>query len=283
MKQATVAIQGQAGSYHHIASKDYFNESLQYIFSDTFKDVFLQVDGGNADYGIVAIENSLYGSINSVYDLLLKYKPWICGEIYLRIKHHLLGTNLASLNSIKQVHSQREAMAQCEAFLDSKLPQVTKFETQDTAGAAKYVAEMADPTIVAIASKDCTSLYGLKIMQSGIESNHHNYTRFIVIKNRSHENISLIDPSKSKTSIVLQLAERPGILHEALGSFASRQINLTKIESRPIVGKAWHYMFYVDFESSINSKSGKEALFELKKKGNKITILGTYEKGKQIA
>lgn len=273
MKQQRVAIQGQAGSYHDIARRQYFKNATQLVCQDTFKEVFAALSSGQANYAVSAIENSLYGSINEVYDLLLKNKFWICGEIYLRIQHCLLGIQGSALKDINEVYSQGPALAQCEEFLETKLAQVKRIETHDTAASAELVAKWQDPTKAAIASSTAAKLHGLKILESEIETHKQNYTRFIVLEKTRREQTD----QTSKTSIVLKLAERPGILHQALGAFAKRNINLSKLESRPIIGKAWHYMFYIDFEAGADSPQGRAALQELVRQGSSVTLLGTYQ------
>jgi prephenate dehydratase len=274
-----ISIQGQFGSFHHIASKYYFKKNTAWTCRDTFKEVFKDVDSGKVDYGFVAIENSLFGSINEVYDLLLKYKLWIAGEVYLRIQHCLVSLPNTALNNIEEVHSHPVALAQCEEFLDQYLPQAERFEHHDTAGAAADILKWNNPAKAAIASAEAAQLHGLKMLKSEIETNKQNYTRFIVLQNTKNKMKTKNLKQLSKTSIVLELAERPGILYEALGAFANRKINLNKVESRPIIGKAWHYMFYLDFEAAANSANGRAALKELSNNGNKVTVLGSYPKG----
>lgn len=271
-----VAIQGLEASYHDIACKKYFTNTQEVVHCSTFKEVFETVENGSSEYGLVAIENSLYGSINEVYDLLLKYHFYINGEIYLRINHCLLGVKGSRLDNITHVHSMLPALAQCEYFLDQYLPDAERIEEHDTSASAKLIAEMGNPYSAAIASKAASELYGLKIISENIESNKQNYTRFIVF-GREHKNI----PDANKTSLIVRTDQdtKAGSLYRTLGVFANRSINLTKIESRPIVGKAWHYLFYLDFEVGADDKRGKEALKELSSIGAEPTVIGSYKKG----
>ncbi|HMS92329.1 MAG TPA: prephenate dehydratase [Candidatus Saccharibacteria bacterium] len=271
-----VAIQGLESSYHDIARKSYFSGKHQVVHCDTFKEVFESVEHRRADFGLVAIENSLYGSINEVYDLLLKYKFWISGEIYLRINHCLLANKNAQITDIKQVHSQLPALAQCEDFLDTHLSQAERVEEHDTSASAALVAKANNIHLAAIASESAAKLYDLQILASDIESNKQNYTRFIIFS----KNKTLIKDA-DKTSLIVHTDNdtQAGALYRTLGVFANRNINLTKIESRPIVGKAWHYLFYLDFEIGANSAEGKEALKELEAIGAQATVLGSYKKG----
>ncbi len=271
-----VAIQGLEASYHDIARKKYFSDTQEVVHCDTFKEVFEAVESEDAEYGLVAIENSLYGSINEVYDLLLRYHFYINGEIYLRINHCLIGIKGSNLDNITTVHSQLPALAQCEDFLDKYLPNAKRIEEHDTSASAKLIAEKNILSSAAIASKAAAELHGLRIISENIESNKQNYTRFVAFgKNRQYI------PNSNKTSLIVRTDQdtKAGSLYRTLGVFANRNINLTKIESRPIVGKAWHYLFYLDFEMGANDKKGKDALQELHDIGAEVTVIGSYKKG----
>lgn len=274
-----IAIQGQKASYHDIARKKYFNTSQNVLHCNTFKEVFESVQDDIADFGLVAIENSLYGSINDVYDLLKKYKFWISGELYLRINHCLVATEGVKISQITEVHSQTPALAQCEDFLDKYLPKAERVESYDTSASAHEIAKLNNPAIAAIASVEAAKLYKLKILKQNIESNHQNYTRFIVFCKKPR-----LTADANKTSLIVHTDQdtRAGALYKTLEVFATRNINLTKIESRPIVGRAWHYMFYLDFETGINSSIAKSALKQLKQNKVNVIVLGSYLKGKVI-
>ncbi len=272
-----VAIQGAEASFHDIARTAYFSNGENVLHCDTFKQVFQAVENDKVDAGLVAIENSLYGSINDVYDLLLKYKFWISGEIYLRINHCLLGVKGASLNSIKEIHSQLPALAQCEEFLDTKLSNAERLEHHDTAASAADVAKWNDITKAAIASKAAGKLHGLELIAENIETHKQNYTRFIVFGKDKAEDIN-----STKTSLVMRTDHQPGALFRALEAFAKNDINLSKLESRPIIGKAWHYMFYLDFDQGVHSPATETALAELKTMKIELMLLGSYQKGQII-
>lgn len=280
MSKIGVSIQGHVGSFHDAAQARYFKDTpVELSHRDTFAQVFNDVTTGACEYGVVAIENSLYGSINTVYDLLLKHKPWIVGEVYLHIEHCLIAEKGVKLSEITEVHSQREALGQCEAFFESHLPHAELVETNDTAGAVKDLAQRPKRHIAAVASSVAAREYGLEIIERGIETNKQNYTRFIVIQKQK----SFDAQKQNKTSIVLELAERPGVLHETLGVFAKRKINLTKIESRPLIGKAWHYLFYIDYQAGIDEPSSRDCLSELMQQGATITVLGSYRSNQDWA
>lgn len=274
-----VAIQGQQASYHDIARHAYFANGETVLHCDTFKEVFVAVKNEQVGYGLVAIENSLYGSINDVYDLLLRHKFWISGEIYLRINHCLLGIEGSKLEDVKEVHSQLPALAQCEEFLDTKLPNAERLEHHDTAASAGDVAKWNDKTKAAIASRQAGEVHGLKVLAKNIETDKQNYTRFIVF---SKERRDIANTNKTSIVVRTDMDTKAGALYRTLGVFANRNINLTKIESRPIVGKAWHYMFYLDFDKGIAEADTKEALAELESMKVEVIPLGSYLRGRII-
>jgi prephenate dehydratase len=270
----TVSIQGEPASYHDIATRQFFGDDVQLDCQDSFKAVFSTLKDGRADFAVIALENSLYGSINEVYDLLLKYKFWILGEVYLRIEHCLIGLPGSRMNGIKEVHSHPVALAQCEDYLDTKLAHAERFEHHDTAGSVADVKKWNDITKAAIASKAAAELYNLTVLAKNIETNNENYTRFVVLhKNRQ-------DLDANKTSLVLQTDNSPGALYRALGAFADRNINLSKLQSRPIIGRAWKYMFYIDVEAGILDANLTEALLQLEDQGCTVVVLGSYEKSR---
>ncbi len=271
-----VAIQGQAGSYHHQAAKKFFGSNLETLNCNTFKDTFRSLETGSADYAVVALENSLYGSINEVYDLLLKRKSWICGETYLRIEHCLVGLPGSNINDIQEVYSQIMALAQCEDYLDKHLPNAHRVEYHDTAASVELIKNLGDPTKAAVASRQAAEIHGLKIHASNIETHHNNYTRFAILSRDKHPS-----PESSKTSLVLATDSdtEPGALLRALQAFVDNNINLTMLQSRPLIGKAWHYLFYVDIEAGSESREFKSAHSTLNGQGCDVTILGSYKAG----
>ncbi len=270
-----ISIQGQKASFHDIAQKQYYNNGHDVLHRGSFADVFKDVSSGQADAGVVAIENSLYGSINKVYDLLLENQLKITGEIYLRIKHNLLGVKGADVGSINEVYSHPVALAQCETFLKEHLPNAKQLDYADTAASAENVAHINSTEVAAIASSEAAKLYGLEIIQAEVETNKQNYTRFVVIEKEPKK-----DDNDNKTSIILEVAEKAGSLHNALGAFANSEINLIKLESRPVIGKAWHYIFYIDFEAGWHEDRTQKALEQLKSDGHSFTLLGSYKQGR---
>lgn len=269
-----VAIQGQAGSFHDKARKALFSHS-DVLECKTFGDVFDSVAKARAEYGIVAIENSLYGSINEVYSLLLEKKLWISGEIYLHIKFALMAKDKLSLSDVEEVVSHPIALAECSKYLSKNLPNAHLLNSDDTAKAAKEVSKSGNATQAAIADPLMANTYNLEILAKDIENDHKNYTRFIIIQKDKQQ------PAKAnKHSVILQLPEKPGTLHQALGFFAERNINLTKLESHPVPGEVWEYIFYVDFESDLNQ--AKSIIQALEDNGAKVKILGSYTKANPL-
>lgn len=266
-----VAIQGQIASFHDVAAHQFFTEPIELICCETFADTFAALADGRADTAMVAIENSLYGPINPVYDLLLQHRPWIYGETYLRIHQCLVGLPTAKLQDITEVYSHTAALAQCEAFLGAALPHAKRFEHSDTAGAAADVAAWNDPRKAAIASAAAAQRYGLNILAPDIETHHHNYTRFVALSRTKKDT-----DQSDKTSIILRTAHRSGALYHALGIFDANHYNLTLLTSRPIIGQHQKYMFYLDFEAGLGPEV--ENLFDqLRAQGCDVTILGSYQ------
>lgn len=266
-----IAIQGQPASFHDQAAHQLFAEPIELICCETFSDTFEALTNGHADVAVVAIENSLYGTINPVYDLLLQHRPWISGETYVRIHQCLVGLPGAQLHEITEVYSHTAALAQCEQFLTHQLAHAKRFEHADTAGAAADVATWGDPTKAAIASAAAAERYGLSIIAPDIETHHHNYTRFIVLQRTgqtAHET--------NKTSIVLRTAHQSGALYRALGVLNANNYNMTLLTSRPIVGHHQKYMFYMDFEAGLDTQT-QQVLDQLRGQGCDVTILGSYQ------
>jgi prephenate dehydratase len=281
-----VSIQGLAGSYHDSAAQAYFGKKYEPVCRSTFREVFLDVTRGHSDFALIALENSQFGSINQSYDLLLEHDQlWICGEIYLRVEHCLVGLKGATLPDLREVYSHPIALSQCEAFLDEELPYAERFTAHDTAGSAADVRQWNDPAKAAIASETAAKLYNLEIIKSGVETYHDNYTRFIILTTDK-----TIPKDASKTSFVIQRLghdpdsdTKPGSLYHTLACFAEQHINLSKIESRPVIGKSWHYMFYLDFDCGLQQSGASKVLSCLEQRGAVFRVLGSYKPGKHIS
>lgn len=269
----SVAFQGEIGAYGEEAAVKFFGPTVELKPGASFDEVFRAVEQGDAQYGVVPIENSLEGSINQVYDLLLGSDLRVQGEIELRISHCLIAHHEARLDTIKRVYSHPQALAQCQGFL-KHLP-AELVPTYDTAGSVKMIREQAIKDGAAVASARAAEIYGLKIIAREIEDNPSNYTRFFILAREDSP------PSgKDKTSVVFSVRHKPGALYDALREFADRKINLMKIESRPTRQKVWEYNFYLDFEGHREDKIARGALESLESHTRFVKVLGSYPRAK---
>ena len=274
MMNTQVAFQGEYGAFSEEAAKRYFGRSVATRPMRTFDDVFRAVRKGSAAYGIVPIENSLYGSIHQTYDLLQKFNVNIVGELKLRIVHALLVNHGVTMPRVKFIFSHPQALGQCEEFLN-RLKHCEVVAVYDTAGAAKMIKEDRRNDAAAIASTEAGRVYGLKALKVGIESDHRNFTRFLVLSRKN-----IVPIGQAKTSIIFSMKNIPGALFKALSVFALRDINLYKIESRPIIGRPWQYLFYLDFQGNLNEDACSNALDHLSEITSYLKILGSYPVGK---
>jgi len=268
-----VAFQGEIGAYSEEAAFNFFGPSIEAKPCESLDDVFRVVEGAGVPFGIVPIENSLEGSISRVYDLLLDSSVKVCGELELRVVHCLIANPGARLDLVKKVYSHPQALGQCQAFL--KHLDCELIPTYDTAGSVKMVKEMGIVSGVAIASARAAEIYGMEIIAREIEDNPHNFTRFFILSPQDSP------PSgNDKTSIVFAVKHKPGALYDSLRELAVRNINLTKLESRPTRQKPWDYNFYLDFEGHREDKAAREALEYLEAASLFVKILGSYPKAK---
>ncbi len=266
----TVAFQGELGAYSESAVYQFFG-STQVKPCKDFRDVFEAVKTREVQAGVVPVENSLEGSINQNYDLFLKYDLKVCGETIVKIEHCLIVNPGTKLEDVKAVYSHPQALAQCRGFLEKSKWEI--IPAYDTAGSVKIIKEQNLHSAAAIASQRAAELYNMQILAKDIADNHENYTRFLVL---SHEDAQ--PTGKDKTSIIFSAKHEPGSLYNALGEFAKRNINLTKIESRPTKKTAWEYNFYLDFEGHHIEPQIVEALKALEKYAIFVKILGSYPK-----
>ncbi len=266
---SVVAFQGEDGAYSQEAIFETFGDETRTVACRSFEDIFRAVLDKRANAGILPIENSTAGAINQAYDLLLDYDMCILREVVFRVRHALLAPAGRTLSDVRRVYSHPAALAQCERYIAKH--NWDAVATYDTAGAAQQIAGSREPAAAAIASETAARKYGLEILARGVEDLSNNYTRFFVI--------GLAEPpraERSKTSIVFATRHIPGALHACLGEFASRGINLTKIESRPDRRDAWHYVFYVDLEIHRDQSTCREALDGLRDKTSFLKVLGSY-------
>lgn len=266
--RATVACQGVEGAYSQFACDRMFEFPTIKYYGD-FEDVFKAVNRGECRYGILPVENSTAGTVNKVYDLMNKHKFYITHSLKLFIRHSLLVPEGVKLEDIKEVFSHEQAINQCSNFLAELGVKVNV--CANTAKAAKMVAESGRKDCAAIGSKDCAELYGLKALKNGITNTDNNYTRFICISKTPE-----IYPGANKTSIMMVLPHKPGSLYNVLSKFAALGLNMTKLESRPIPGTNFEFMFYFDIDASVYSDNLKALLTELEDEAEQFSYLGSY-------
>ena len=266
-----VAFQGEIGAYSEEAAFQFFGPSIQVKPCETLDDVFKVVEQGEAQFGIVPVENSIEGSISRTYDLLLDSSPRVCSEVELRVIHCLIASPGARLDLIKRVYSHPQALGQCRAFL--KHLNCELIPTYDTAGSVKMIKEQEITDGAAIAGTRAAEVYGMKILAQEIEDNPNNFTRFFILA--KHDS----PPSgNDKTSIVFSVKHKPGALYEFLKELAGSNINLTQIEDRPTRQRPWEYNFYLDFEGHHEDKASREVLEHLEKSSLFVKVLGSYPK-----
>jgi len=264
------AFLGEMGTFSHKACMQYFGTQVAGVPTPSFKAIFEAVKTGEVDFGVVPLENSLSGSIHENYDLLLDYDLRIVGEITLRIIHHLIGTPGTGIDNIRRIFSPPLIFQQCRQFLEQH-PDWELVPVKDTAWAVKTISEAKNPADAAIASKEAAKIHGMAVIEEGIETNPRNFTRFVVI---AHDSIE--KGPRRKSSLIFSTGNQPGALYEVLKIYAENGINMVKLESRPIHGKPWEYMFYVDIEAEVESESFRPVLDLLKEKTDYLKILGSY-------
>jgi len=270
---AKVAFQGERGAYGEMATLQYFPKA-SLLPKKSFQDVFDAAEGGGANYAVVPVENSIEGSVNEIYDLLLQTKMGVIGEVYQRVRHCLIANR--GSGKIRYVHSHPQALAQCRGYLLKKgLEPVPAY---DTAGAVKMIKEGKRLDSAAIASRRAAELYDMEILDEDIQDRKNNYTRFLVLSPKKTKNNA--KARHYKTSMIFSVKHVPGALFGIIGEFAVRRINLTKIESRPTKETPWEYNFYVDFEGDAQDKLVRQALKSIKPKTSYLKILGSYKKAK---
>ena len=268
-KQAVVACQGTEGAYSQIACDRLFaRPSIMYMSS--FQGVFQAVDKNLCRYGILPIENSVHGSVTAVYDLMKKYNFFIAREIKILVSHALLTKGHKNLADIKEVYSHEQAIGQCSEFL-SKHPEIKVNIVENTAVAAKMVAASDRDDVAAISSQNCAELYGLRVVDEDIQNSANNYTRFICIS----KNLEIY-PGANKMSFMFTLSHKPGALYNLISKFSALGLNLTKLESRPIPGKDFEFMFYFDLDASVYSEDVLSLLSELEAGEDSFDYLGSY-------
>ncbi|MCP4719831.1 MAG: 3-deoxy-7-phosphoheptulonate synthase [Desulfobacteraceae bacterium] len=266
----TAAFIGENGDYSHKASLSYFGDDVTSIPMKSYRDIFNACESGSVEYGVIPVENSLSGSIHENFDLLQEYDLKIIGEVTIRIKHALIVHRSARKNDIKTILASPSAFLQCKNFMDQS-PGVEPQPVKATDSAVRQIKESGDTTIAAIGSAMAADIFDMKVMEDSIEDNPRNFTRFAIIAKDYKGN-----KKKGKSSIIFSTGNKPGALFEVMKVFSQAHINLVKLESRPILGKPWEYMFYADLEADVLSDALAPMMAELREKSEILRILGRY-------
>lgn len=264
-----ISFQGERGAYSEEAIIQRFGENVELFPRPFLREVFSLAEVGTVDYAVVPIENSLEGSVGSTYDLLFSSNLKIVGEIILRVRHCVMANKGVKLEDIKEVWSHPQALAQCRGYIERHGWEPVPM--YDTAGSAKLLKEKGLKNVAAIASKRAAQFYDLDVLAEEVEDVPLNFTRFLILGRSEAE-----PTGKDKTSIIFAVSHKPGALYRALEVFANKDINLTKIESRPTKLRPWEYYFFVDFEGHVKDKRVSEALTLLAERVLFIKVLGSY-------
>ncbi len=265
-----VVYQGVEGAYSHAAMRAYFGEDVKCFHVKKWRDAMEAIAEGAADYAVLPIENSSAGIVADNYDLLVNFENYIVGEQIIKCEHALLGLPGSRLEDIKKVYSHQQALSQCEEYLDNHR-QWQLIPYDNTARAAQKVAQDQDPTQAAVASKFAAELFGLEVLADHIYYNEHNSTRFIVVTNQR-----IFRRNATKISICFEVSHSSGSLYNVLSHFIYNNLNMNKIESRPIPGRNWEYRFFVDFDGNLSDSAVKNALRGIREEAINMKILGNY-------
>jgi prephenate dehydratase len=272
-----ISFQGERGAFSEDAARQLLGTTVQTFACRTFEEMFAAVSSGVADAAAAPIENSLAGSVHKNYDLLMEHDLTIIGETNVRIVHHLIAPRGVSLSQLRRVHSHPVALAQCERFLRAN-PQLEVCPAYDTAGSVKMIVDAGTGEDAAIAGATAAAVYGADVVVESIEDNPQNFTRFLLLcrPDRAAEIKTTVKNDQRKTSIVFRVANKPGGLFRSLAAFALRDIDLTKIESRPIEGRPWEYSFYLDLIGDQTEPHVERALANLSELAESVRVLGSY-------
>jgi len=269
--QPAVAFQGTHYAFSEIAARQFFGSEIQTVPCRSFADVFLSVQNGDSDFGILPVENSLTGSIYQNLDLFLESTVSITGETSIRVEQHLIAIPGVKIDDIKVVYSHPQALEQCRNFLSS-MPHIETIASYDTAGSVKDIRDKQMFQAAAIASRQAAKDYDMQIIRKEIEDIPENYTRFYIIS-KAAQTLNNAD----KTSIIFSMKNIPGALFKSLSVFALRDIDLLKIESRPLRGKPWEYFFYLDFAGNMKEERCRNAIRHLEEITSFLKVLGSYK------
>ncbi len=268
-EKARVVFQGAEGAYSQAAMMKYFGEQVNSFHVDTFRDAMIAIDEGRADFAVLPIENSTAGIVSEIYDLLVEFENYIVGEQIIKIEHCLMAVPGTQLEDIKTVYSHPQSLMQSARYLSAHPWQ--QISMQNNAFAARKVAEDGDKSQAAVASEYAAKLYGLEVLQKGINQSGDNSTRFIIVTNQK---IFLKDAKK--VSICFELPHESGSLYHMLSHIIYNNLNMNRIESRPIEDRSWEYRFFIDFEGNLSDSSVKNALRGLREEARNMKILGNY-------
>lgn len=263
-----IAIQGQEGSFHHQVAASWYGSNAEIIPCTTFRDVFDAYENGEADAIVTAVENTIYGSINEVYQLIEDCSAPIIGEVKLAIDQMLIGLPGARLSDITEVYSHPVALAQCRAFLGKKLPNAEVVEFFDTAGAVEFVMNEQNKRAAAIAGAQAAALYGAQVIAPSIQDDDTNITRFVVLEDTA------TNPQANRASLVVTTNHEPGALVEVLQVFAKNNVNLAKLQSQPIRGTPWKYKFFIVVDCA--GEKLREIVSVIEASDHSVTLLGEY-------
>ena len=274
------AFQGELGAFSQVAASRLVGEDFVPVPTETFEEVFVSVVNGKCRCAVIPIENTLHGSVHENYDHLLKYDLAIRGETFVRIVHNLIAPPGVAFAHIRRVYSHPVALNQCRHFFEQN-PQIERTPFYDTAGSVKMVMEKGLKDAAAIASAAAAKIYGGRMLKKSIEDDRQNYTRFFLLE-RPKRGSRFMKPEAAKrfkTTVVFTTRNTPGALFRSLSAFALRDLNLTKIESRPLRGKPWEYLFYLDFIGHAEDPVSRHALGHLAELADMLRVLGCYPMG----
>jgi prephenate dehydratase len=272
MNALKVGFQGESGSYSEASARiQYPNPNYSFVPFRSFRELFEGVESSTVDLAVVPIENSTEGSVNETYDLLVEKPLYVIGEIYQKIHHCLIINKNSSPDEISVIYSHPQALAQCRKYIQNR--HFESIPMYDTAGSVKFIKETRNASAAAIASKHAAQIYDMKVVEEDIEDNSNNFTRFLIISKRYDSNTD-----DNKISVIFSISHTPGSLYSILQEFALRNINLTKIESRPTKNIPWEYYFFVDLEGNINDDKVSTSLSAVKTATIFFKLLGSYKK-----
>jgi len=274
------AFQGELGAFSQVAARQLAGDDFIPMPMQSFEEVFVSVVNGKCNCAVIPIENTLHGSVHENYDHLLKYDLPIRGETFVRIVHNLIARPGVKFSQVRRVYSHPVALNQCRRFFEEN-PQIEKTPFYDTAGSVKMMMEKWLTDAGAIASSNAAEIYGARIIRKSIEDDRENFTRFFLLERpkRGARNTAPRAAKRFKTTLVFTTRNLPGALFRSLSAFALRDINLTKIESRPLRGKPWEYLFYLDFIGHVEEPVSRNALNHLAELADMLRILGCYPAG----